>query len=179
MSTIKPGKYVITGAPCTGKTTVINELSKQGYKTMGESSRAALERHPQLRASVASNDDVVKLQRIILDTQIKSEAELGGDETVFLDGGIPSGIAFCRVKRIEPPDELIYASRKIKYDAVFVMDRLPLYETDESRQQTESQSVKLQELIFEVYSELGYSPIKVPAMSPQERVEFIKKFCSV
>ena len=35
-------KFVITGAPCSGKTRTINKLKKEGFKIYGESARNLL-----------------------------------------------------------------------------------------------------------------------------------------
>ncbi len=175
---LKSGVYVITGAPCTGKTTVINELHKQGYFTVEEPSRPILEKYPELRADIASNEAIDRLQKMILKVQIEVERNIPRDKPVFMDGGIPSDMAFCRIRGLEPFKELLEAGSKTKYDGVFIMDRLPIYQNDGVRQQTEKESIELQELLYRAYTSLGYKPIKVPVMAPEERVELIKKMCS-
>jgi predicted ATPase len=175
---IKTGRFVITGAPCAGKTTIINELAKQGYHTVPEPSRGFLEKNPELRASVASKEEVVTLQKMILNLQLESEKTVSDDEPVFMDGGIPTDIAYYKIRGIIPPKELIEACRNTKYDKVFIADMLPFYEKDKLRQQSEEESIKIHNLIYEAYSSFGYEPIRVPLMSPEERAEFIKEFCS-
>jgi predicted ATPase len=169
------GKFVITGAPCTGKTTVINELSKRGYYTVAEPSRLILENHPEFRASVASNEDVDKLQRMILKLQLETELMLPRDRVVFMDGGIPSDIAFYKVRGMAPAKELIEASKKTKYDAIFILDHIKTYEIDSLRQQTERESKRIHRLLYEAYSDLGYDLIRVPLLAPTERAGFIEK----
>jgi predicted ATPase len=39
----KTNWYVITGAPCSGKTSVIRELEKRGYRVVHEVARAYIE----------------------------------------------------------------------------------------------------------------------------------------
>lgn len=171
---MKKGRFVITGAPCTGKTTVINEFFRQGFYVIEEPSRRPLEENPKFRDGSASNEDVDRLQKIILKIQLKVEANLPKEETIFFDGGIPSCIAFYKIRGMAPPMELIDACKNTQYDRVFIMDRLSKYETDGIRLQTEGTSIKIHQLLYDAYFRFGYKPIRVPVLSPADRAEFIK-----
>ena len=174
----KPGIFVITGAPCAGKTTVIDELSKKGYNTIEEPSRKLLKRFPELRAASASKTDVKRLQMMILNLMLEAEQNFIGNEPVFLDGGIPSCIAFFKIRSISPPRRFVEACKNTKYSKVFMLERLPFYETDALRQQTMKESEKIQNLLYKAYSGFGYKPIMVPVLPPTERAKLIEKLCS-
>lgn len=170
----KFSRYVITGAPCTGKTTVINELSRLGYKTIEEPARGVLEKYPELKGPDVSEENVRIRERMILGALTDAERETVGSEgMVFMDGGIPSSLAFFRVHGTEPPTEFIEAANRTNYDGVFMLERLPFYENDEIRRESESDSIRLQELLIGAYADAGYNITMVPMMPPKERAEFI------
>jgi predicted ATPase len=63
--------HVITGAPCSGKTTLIGELAAKGFRTVPESGRAYVERErAQGRTTDELLEDGAALQRGILGLQM-------------------------------------------------------------------------------------------------------------
>ena len=77
---------VITGGPCTGKTTVINILSSRGFKTTLEHARHYVDTQ---RIGGRTVDEIRKnmteFQFQVLTMQIAQEKELDSNEQVFLD----------------------------------------------------------------------------------------------
>jgi predicted ATPase len=55
---------------------------------------------------------------------------------------------------------------------VFILDPLPL-ELDGARIADETFTVRLDEALVADYGALGYSVLRVPVLSPQQRVEFV------
>jgi predicted ATPase len=56
--------------------------------------------------------------------------------------------------------------------SVFILDLLPL-ELDGPRIQDETSTIVLNDGLVRVYTTLGYSVVRVPLLSPQERLEFV------
>jgi predicted ATPase len=153
-------KYVLTGGPCSGKTTTLNELGKCGYFIVPEAIRIVLKYGIPMRYTPHL--------RLYLETKIPSDAE------AFCERGHPDAIAFLKFDNHEIPDKLIKICESNRYDKVFFLEMLPKYE-QKSRYHTHKEAMKIHELIYEVYLEYGYKPIVVPFMSVQERVEYILK----
>jgi predicted ATPase len=61
------------------------------------------------------------------------------------------------------------------YAGVFLLEELENYETDSVRKEDRKTARRIQELLEKVYTRLGYSIIRVPALPPRERAEFVKK----
>jgi predicted ATPase len=55
---------------------------------------------------------------------------------------------------------------------VFILDQLPL-ELEGARIEDDAYTVLLDEALIRDYSALGYDVVRVPVMSPQERLEFV------
>jgi len=167
-------KYILTGAPCNGKTTVINALSEEGYKTVPEAARIVIEEELAKNGNILPWIDVDKFQKAVLEKQLELESSLK-EGTYFLDRGIPDGIAFYALTDVEAPNQLIDAAKRNRYDKVFLLEMLPFYKIDNERKHNFKESKMLHQIIKEVYCDLGYRLVEVPLLSVEERVKFIQK----
>ena len=117
----KTNWYVITGGPSTGKTTVINLLSKRGYKTTIEHARHYIDTMKEEGNTVEEiRSNKRKFQLGILDMQINQEAELSPDEIVFLDRAIPDALAYYQFLKLKVDDILVKAMEQVSYKNIFI-----------------------------------------------------------
>src|ERR1035437_2236108 len=85
--------YVITGGPCSGKTTVVNLLQARGYKTTIEDARHYLEMQALNGRTVEEvRKHQADFQLAVLQMQIEQEKELSPEDIVFLDRAIPDAL---------------------------------------------------------------------------------------
>lgn len=169
-------KYVITGGPCTGKSTLIKALSKKNYTTIPEVASLlideALIKHLEHPAKNRSD-----FQNKIIDKQLELESHT--KSIVFLDRGLPDGMVYYKLDKIEIPEKLTCEAKNNQYSAIFILDFIKnengeiFYEKTTSRTEILETAQKLQLLLHETYNELGYLLISVPSMSVQSRAEFI------
>lgn len=171
---IETNWVVFTGAPSSGKTTTIEFLEKLGYRYMPETARAYLERELAKGRSLEDiKSDQKRFQQALLLEKIKLEGKLPPQELVFLDRAIPDSISYYRLNNIDP-EECFEASKKYRYRKVFIFDRLP-FEYDGVRVDNEEIAAELDRLLDQDYRDLGYTPVRVPVLSIEERVHFILK----
>ena len=172
---IKTNWQVITGGPSTGKTTVINLLTKRGYKTTIEHARHYIDTMKVEGRTVEEiRANKRKFQLGVLDMQIEQEAELSPSDTVFLDRAIPDAMAYYRFLKLEYDKILLDAMKEVAYKKIFILDRLP-FVNDYARTEDEQAQKLIHQLIIEVYQSLEFPVVFVPVISPDERVEFILK----
>lgn len=172
---IKTNWYVITGGPGTGKTTVINLLAKRGYKTTIEHARHYIDSMKEEGETVEEiRANKRKFQLGVLDMQIKQEAELSPDDTVFLDRAIPDAMAYYKFLKLDYDKLLLTAIEQVSYKKIFMLDRLPLV-NDYARTEDEPAQKAIHNLIIDVYESLGFPVIFVPVLNPDDRVDFILK----
>jgi predicted ATPase len=162
---------VITGAICCGKTTLIDLLANQGYQTVAEIPRQYIDREVakgrMLDEIFASAAD----ERAITDMQRKAEHGLGASDLTFLDRALPDFLWFWRLHGLNL-NELLADCFQHRYASVFILDPLPL-ELDGARIKDDAFTVLFDEALVRDYCALGYRVVRVPVLSPEERLEFV------
>ena len=164
--------YVITGAPCSGKTAVISGLEQKGYQVVHEVARAYIDEQLLKGQSVSQiKADILSFESHILYQKIEIERLLPADAVIFLDRAVPDSIAYYMLEGLEP-DDPIYHSRLIRYKKIFFFERLA-FEKDDVRSEDDKIAAKLDRLLRKGYEMLDYDIVYVPAMPVEERIDFI------
>jgi predicted ATPase len=164
---------VIAGGPCCGKTTLIRQLARQGFRTVPEVARDYIQRevagghtpHP-------IRTDGATLQRRIKDLQLSVEGGLPANEVLFLDGGVPSSLAWYRAFGLDP-NEMLPECFHHRYASVFALAPLPFRSDDERAEEVAGIAHYLDEWQIRDYGALGYSVVRVPVLPPEERLTFV------
>lgn len=163
--------HVITGAICCGKTTLINMLADKGFRSLPETSR------PYIEAEVAKGRELEELfastadERAITEMQRRAEHGLQADEVTFLDRALPDYLWFWRLLGMNP-NELLAQCFRYRYASVFLLDQLPL-QLDGARIDDEVYTDRFDEGLTRDYGALGYDVVRVPVLSPEERLTFV------
>jgi predicted ATPase len=163
---------VITGAPCSGKTAVIDELERRGFHVIHEVARAYIDEQLadgwQLHQIKA---DELQFERHILNEKVRIEASLSANETVFFDRGLPDSIAYFKLSGIDSTEPL-KKSGCHRYKQVFFFERFG-FSKDQVRSEDEATADKLDFLIYESYRMLGYDLVPIPKLPIPKRADFI------
>jgi predicted ATPase len=168
---------VITGAPCSGKTTVVESLAEMGYQTMPEVARRYLETEIAKGRTLAQiKSDELLFERHILEEKRQIEAGLPLGERIFFDRGIPDSIAYYRQAGLDISDP-VRLSRRSRYHRVFLLERLP-FKDDPIRVEDDDKARALHHYILESYAMLGYEPIHIPVLPLPERIKRILGYLS-
>ena len=164
--------YVITGAPCAGKTSVIRELERRGYPVVEETARAYIEERLAAGETLAAiRADELAFESEILRRKVHLEAALSPGRPTFLDRAVPDSTAYFMAAGLDTaPCER--PSRRVRYAGVFLLERLRL-DADPVRIEDDRAAARLEGLIAEVYRRLGYTPIRVPRWPVPQRVDHI------
>ena len=172
---MKNNWYVITGAPSSGKTTIIELLKKRGFDVVYEMARLYIDQEVQKGKTIEEiRKDEALFQRKILDLKINCEKNLSKNKVTFLDRGIPDSDAYNNLYGISNDDFLKEAIKKSSYKKVFLLDLLD-YKEDYARIETREQQKQIHDLLEESYGKINTTIINVPVMPPEERVDFILK----
>jgi predicted ATPase len=164
--------HVITGAPCSGKTTLIDLLTSRGFKTVPEVGREYIEREiaaGRKLEEIRGND--YALAPVFAKIQLDNESRLPRDEVLFLDRAFPDCLGFFRLVGRDP-NEMLAQCFRYRYVSVFLLDPLP-YQKDGARTEGQAASTFLDACMYSDYTALGYEVIRVPILPPQERLDFV------
>ena len=164
--------YVIAGPPSSGKTTLIHYFSSLGYAVLPETARMVIDR--ELREGKTLQEirsDNAVFQRKVLAERLFLEGQAPVDVLTFLDTAIPCAAAYCKLTGVDP--QFIFDNTAKRYRGVFLLDSLPTFEKDDVRTENMETALILGNLLFEVYSGLGYEVIKIPAESVEARAQVI------
>lgn len=169
---IQTNWYVITGAPSSGKTTLINHLAQQGYSIAPEVARDYIER---LLANNHSLEMIQQnnrqLQRGILALALKRERQLKTQSPIFFDRGTADSLGYFDYYQLEA-QHMQQACQHLRYKKIFFCHQLPLIQ-DEIRVEDSAAAQKIGELIYQAYCALGYELIELPPVSLEDRVQMI------
>jgi predicted ATPase len=164
--------HVITGAPCCGKTTLIEQLADQGFRMVPETGRAYIEREMARGRTIDEiRESEAAFARVIKDMQLAIERGLPANEVVFLDRALPDALAYFRAVGLNP-NQILSDCFRYRYASVFVLDRLGLQQNG-VRTEDDVTAGFLDEWLALDYSALGYSVARVPVLLPEERLSFV------
>ena len=164
--------HVITGAPSSGKTTLIDQLADKGFRTVSETARLYIEKEMARGRTIDEiRENADALERGLIEMQLRFERALRATDVAFLDRGLPDGLTYCRVAGLNP-NEILSECFHHRYASIFVLDRLPVQQ-DDLRIEEDATAGLLDEWLARDYSALGYSVVRVPVLSPKDRLAFV------
>jgi predicted ATPase len=176
---MKPTRWhVITGAPCSGKTSVIERLERLGFRVVHEVARAYIDSELAKGKTLEEiRSDELAFESRILKEKCAIEASLPPGEILFLDRAIPDSMAYFELGGLEAslPRE---KSRMFRYKTIFLFDRLH-FEKDPVRAEDQEEAAALQSALEKAYSLLQYPIVRVPPLSIQQRTDFILNTCGL
>lgn len=118
--------YVITGVPCSGKTSVIEGLARRSFNVVPEAARAYIDSRLNLGYALKEiKSDILSFERHILLAKVRIESKLSKSQTVFLDRATPDSIAYFQLEGLDWKEPLAY-SRMLRYKKIFLFDQLAL-----------------------------------------------------
>lgn len=165
---------VLTGRPCSGITTTLAALARQGFRTVHEAARSLIDERMaegQTVEQIRAND--VGFQRDVLKRKVDTERGLPTDEVILLDRALPDSIVYHAIAGLDPREVEVFC-KPATYRKVFFMEPLP-YAQDYARTESGSILDRLGKELPEVYRNLAYDVIRVPVGTIEERVDLILK----
>jgi predicted ATPase len=176
---VAPIFHILTGAPGTGKTSILDVLGRD-LVTVNEPAREVLaEQRRGERAGPRPTDeprDEAHFVALLLERSILKYMTAQQESTVVLfDRGIPDCIAYANHLETDEAAS-IEASHRHRYEGrIFMLEPwAEIYTTDEERSMSFSLTMAFHEHLVVAYDEAGYRPQLVPRGSVLERARFIK-----
>ncbi len=164
---------VITGAPCSGKTTVLRALGSLGLRTNPDLSRKYFaEMAAKGFNTVSLRVSGEQLHKELFRRMLLNAMQLPPGELIFHDYGLPDNIAFRIEDGLNNDPDLNLCCDLIRYWKVFVLAPAPFHQ-DKHRVDNASFQLRIGATIRRVYRSLGYIPIEIPLISTADRCTLI------
>jgi predicted ATPase len=167
------GKFIITGGPCTGKSTLLESLAKEGHITIPESARELIDEERGKPKGILPWTDYAAFQKMVWTRQKAKENRLDESAVCFLDRGHPDNLAYCELGNVDLGDNFLDDVMAAGYEKVFILDRLPFYVKDPVRKEDEREAILIHEKICEVYHRLRFDIVHVPFLQNGSRKDYV------
>ena len=167
--------FIITGAPGSGKTAILSELSHE-FRCVDEPAREVLAEQRATGGSGTWDQDPSLFVHLLLQRSIEkyAMARQSGD-TVIFDRGIPDCIVYA-VRAGADPTPSLEAVDVYRYQphVLFLEPWSDIYETDEERTMSFDDTVSFSQALRDVYKRSGYTLVDVPRDSIGDRATFVR-----
>lgn len=161
-------RIVITGGPSVGKTTIVSGVAERGFPIVHEFATEIIKEGVLLPWV-----DRCSFQNEVLRRQCCAEKELSGVEgPVFLDRGLFDGEAYYIYDKLEIP-EIFSQLDSSQYSLAFLVELLPFFDKTDVRRENLEFTREISVVLENCYASRGVEVVRVPAMSPTERVDFV------
>ncbi len=170
-------RYILTGAPGTGKTTLIDVLRSYGYPCFSEISRKVIIQERESGSNKTPWGNLSGFVDLVYAQTVK-ELQHPIQNTSFVDRGLPDLIAYLTAKLQSIPNYLLnfpFAS----YYASTVFLTAPwkdIYINDPERPQSFQEALVLHQHLIKTYTDLGFTIVTIPNTTLTKRVDFIQSF---
>ena len=174
-------RYILTGTPGSGKTSILHELKRQGYSVVEEAATDVIAReqglgNPEPWLQPDFIDIIVHLQK-----QRQFEASTLPDELQWYDRSPICTLALSRYLGYAASPSLLEEIERIEREAiyqrrVFYIEHLGFCQPTEARKITFEEALIFEKIHEETYASLGYDLLKIPPGALSQRVHRIIKW---
>ncbi|MAR40084.1 MAG: hypothetical protein CMD22_05390 [Flavobacteriales bacterium] len=167
-------KFVITGAPGTGKTSIINHLKIKGYNCIDEISRKIISEQLAINGEVLPWKNLSAFSKRVF-TLRESQLLNSKNTLIFFDRGIVDVYAYMKVDSLKIPKHLEESIKKNRYNTKVFYTPIweKIYVNDKQRKESIEQAKIIENVLLSSYRFYNYQLIKVPKDSVEERANFI------
>ena len=176
-------KIVVTGAPGTGKTVLVEALEHKGFKcyheiirTMTASARKEGTRKEQVSNPLLFVDDPFEFNKFLLESRLNHlhDSNTIDEPFCFFDRGTPDVLAYMNYFEQQYGEEFEEICSSHRYTSIFILPPWKeIYKRDNERLETFEQAEELHHHLLDTYKKFDYDPIIVPPDSIDNRLNFV------
>tara|TARA_B100001093_G_C26635848_1_gene930886 strand:+ start:33 stop:563 length:531 start_codon:yes stop_codon:yes gene_type:complete len=168
-------RIVISGAPGTGKTSIINKLLHDKEICHKEISREIISGQLACNGDITPWQNLNKFSELVIQKRIK-QFNSTNTPIEFFDRSIIDSIAYVLKENLMIKKEWIELAKKNRYyKKVFIAPPWKkIYKKDEERQEDFETAKQIHESILKAYDMFEYQVIILPKKDVKSRIKFIK-----
>ncbi|CAG5077634.1 AAA family ATPase [Parvicella tangerina] len=171
--------YIITGAPSTGKTSILNELRNRGFICHQEIAREVIRENLDTGIDIFPWNNMHGFSDLVLERMINLVKTFEPTTTQFLDRSMVDLIGYMKFANNPVPPHYIREALSVGYSkkVFFLPLWTEIYTQDEERKESIEEAEKIGNALAETYQSLGFDLIEVPHAPLNDRVSFILSEC--
>ena len=170
----KKQKVVLTGAPASGKTTLLNSVNHAEILCYSEVSRSIISaaqakgiQHPFL-------ENPLEFSEALFENRLQDYFKTSVKPIQLYDRGIHDVVAYLHELGSDIPCGMEADCTNFNYDKVFIFPPWEaIFEQDTQRMEDFNESEKLHNALIETYAAYGMECVEVPRLSVPKRLAFI------
>ena len=161
-------RFIITGGPATGKSSIIKYLQQIGSLCFEEVSREIIQKKNIQTSTKDLNFEVAVFQE-------RKIQYLAATNLHFYDRSMLDGLAYMKLQNIPIPKYMVTDLTTHRYESkVFIAPVWQeIYHQDSERLESYKVAIGIDKSIREIYHSFGYELVEIPLTSVEERVKFI------
>ena len=167
-------KFIITGGPGFGITTIVNTLAGMGFHTVREAARYVIDEEMNRKSSALPWQDRDAFDRLLCRQKVTDYFIQTNNKPLFFDRGLPDFVGWRNYLGrpiIELWDDIV---RHPYEKTVFMtMPWKEIYEQNGTRPISYQESEDLHAYLMKGYEKLGYQVFLVPKTTPENRAHFV------
>lgn len=173
MLVVSHERFIISGGPGSGKTTLIRELLARGETCCPEVSRELIREQMLTGGTLLPWNNLEHFAQECARRMRQQLAAAPADCRVFFDRGLPDVIGYLRRAGLETSE--LADARALYGPIVFFAPPWPaIYVNDPERPQSYAESCELSVHIRAAYLELGFQIVDLPRTAVGARADFIQ-----
>lgn len=167
--------HIITGAPGTGKTTIVDNLLEVPVDTVGEPARELLAEHRRPGHRGGWGGTTEEFQELLLERSIEKYLRAATHDTITVfDRGIPDCIGYANYQGVDPGPSVVAADRHRYAPRVFITPPWEaIYTTDHDRIMTFDMTVDFHGHLVRAYERMDYELVEIPFGTVDERTHYL------
>jgi predicted ATPase len=178
---VGPKRFVLTGAPGTGKTAIVERLRGE-FMCLDEPARAVIAEQRASGGRGTWDQDPALFVELLLRASISryrttlAATILGSPAAFVFDRAIPDCVVYADRAGVDP-GPCLDAVGRFPYDEVLFCEAWgEIYATDEERMMSFEEAEMFGAELRTVYEDLGHTPVPVPRGPIEARVAFVRSY---
>ncbi len=169
-------QIILSGAPGTGKTSVLNALKSLGYICMDESFREFVQEDNLEKTSQNYKESPLYFSRLLFESRKKQYHNYQNAKITFYDRSLIDILAYLSVDGLPIPEEWESFIKEHYYNKTILYFPFweEIYQTDQERLENIDLAKEIDLELRKTYLNLGYEILEIPKLSIPNRVQFIQ-----